>query len=165
MICLGICQPTPTPEMQREITRLGHSAVWYPDLPSLTLCLNEDAFLPRNHYVDAYKPLFWTSFGGPGGIFLQHLTKISVICRGGIRRIEFFYNTEIPSKFCVLGKLNPDEYAKKIDFVIDGPGGEIISVVEVSQHYDSSSGDWLAKEGALVSCKASYSQISHDTIL
>lgn len=158
MVSLAVCQrmtsSTQAPQVEDKLRNL---AMWYPDIPGSTLCLNDNSFLPRDHYVDGYKPLVWVSFGGPRGIYLQHLTRVSAMCWGVIHRIDFSYNKESPVEHQTFGRHKPRYFENVIDFSIDGPGGEVINAIEVYQHYDiSTSRDtWGAKEGALVSCKVS----------
>lgn len=140
---------------------LRKSGMWYPDVPEQKLCLNEASFPPREHYLSGYKPLFWTSFGGPGGIYLRNLTNLSVIWGGGgIRRIDFAFDIPVPSEHKTLGCQAPGEWTKAIDFAIDGAGGEFINAVEVFQHYPDEGYPWLVEEGTVVAFKVSYSQSS-----
>ncbi|TDZ14321.1 hypothetical protein Cob_v012750 [Colletotrichum orbiculare MAFF 240422] len=141
------------PPAEQE-NRLRNSGLWYPEIPASTLCLNEDSFLPRDHYMDGYKPLFWTSFGGPGGIYLRNLTELSVTWGGGgIRRIDFVHNTSVPREHGTFGCQPPEDWAKNIKFSIDGPGGEFIDTIDVFQHYPEEGYPWMLEEGILVALK------------
>ncbi|TDZ10344.1 hypothetical protein C8034_v012152 [Colletotrichum sidae] len=141
------------PPAEQE-NRLRNSGLWYPEIPASTLCLNEDSFLPRDHYTDGYKPLFWTSFGGPGGIYLRNLTELSVTWGGGgIRRIDFVHNTSVPREHGTFGCQPPEDWAKNIKFSIDGPGGEFIDTIDVFQHYPEEGYPWMLEEGILVALK------------
>ena len=60
--------------------RLRRSAIWYPDISPLVLGLNEDFFIPLQSYTWGYRPLLWVCFGGPGGIYLPNLTKVTASC-------------------------------------------------------------------------------------
>lgn len=118
------------------------------------LILNENSFGPRVNCIGQFRPVFWTHFGGPGGIYLHSLMKISVVWDGGIRRIDFHHNQSVPLECQRLGRHTPSAYAHTIDFLIDGPGGEVIETVEICQFYDRTSKlELLAKEGVLAFCR------------
>ncbi|KAH8647717.1 hypothetical protein BX600DRAFT_475765 [Xylariales sp. PMI_506] len=135
---------------------LRTSGLWYPSIPPPDLQLNEHLFVPSDYFLDGYKPLLWTHFGGPGGIYLKYLIRISVVWGGDIRRIEFVYSEGSPIESQVLGRYKPHEYAKTADFAIDGPGGELIDIIEVNRFYpENVSSGWLAKHGAFRSFKVS----------
>ncbi|CAI0646924.1 unnamed protein product [Colletotrichum noveboracense] len=149
------CQSSSPNRTAQDGNRLRNSGMWYPDVPEQTLCLNEASFPPKEHYLSGYKPLFWTSFGGPGGIYLRNLTRLSVIWGGGgIRRIDFAYDIPVPSEHRTFGCQAPGEWTKAIDFAIDGAGGEFINAVEVFQHYPDEGYPWLVEEGTVVAFKA-----------
>ncbi|KAI1820610.1 hypothetical protein F4861DRAFT_522296 [Xylaria intraflava] len=123
---------TPARRILRKVA-LQSLALWYPDLPSLTLSLNENDYVPRDHFLDNYKPLFWTHFGGPGGKYLKHLLKVSVTLGDGLSlvRIDFTYNIDVPVEYRSLGRYPPSVHSRVMDFAIDGPGGEVINAIEV----------------------------------
>ncbi|KAI1879457.1 hypothetical protein JX265_002411 [Neoarthrinium moseri] len=118
---------------------LRDSGIWYPDLPSSQLCLNEDFYIQREYHVSGFRPLIWTLFGGPGGIYLPNLTGIAVHMGGSIPGIDFRYapGCRIPWEFS-----------------IDGPGGERISGVEVYLTFiDRENSYEIYDQGALESFK------------
>ncbi|KAL2152231.1 hypothetical protein VTH82DRAFT_5415 [Thermothelomyces myriococcoides] len=59
-----------------EENSLRHSALWYPHVPPPTVDLNEASFQEPGTYVSEFKPMFWTRFGGPGGMYLRNLFKM-----------------------------------------------------------------------------------------
>ncbi|KAI0913366.1 hypothetical protein F4823DRAFT_65340 [Ustulina deusta] len=136
-----------------EKDTLRSLGLWYPNIPGPTLSLNESSFWPRSNHLHGYQPLVWTTFGGPGGKYLNHLIRISVTLGGGLRGIDFTYNTDVPVEYRSLGHCPPKEDAKVVDFAIDGPGGEIINAVELDY---SKLESWGRKiNWSLSSCKAS----------
>lgn len=148
--------PHMEPSVGEDILR--GRGLWYPDIPHPSLCLNSDSFLPLKFYTDGYKPLVWTSFGGSGGIYLQHLTQVSVVCDSSMRRIEFSYGQDALISHCTLGRHIPSTYAKVINFPVDGPGGETINkvvVYPVDYRDQDSESNWIADEWALVSFEVS----------
>lgn len=136
--------------------RLRNAGIWYPEIPGPDLCLHEQSFPPLDLYLDGYKPpLFWCHFGGPGGMYLSHLTRISATWSCGIRRMEFCFNTEVPAEFRSLGRLEAEASQKDFDFIIDGPGGERIESIEICHEYHDPERPrgWLVTEGALRWCQ------------
>lgn len=113
--------------------------MWYPSLPSPSFNLNEEQFLPRDFYTAGYKPLFWCNFGGPGGKYLPHLTRLSATINNlhmrGMLHINFFYDEEVPPEHRSFGRLSRTTQCTDTDFTIDGPGGERIVCIEFSHYY------------------------------
>src|SRR5882672_6741692 len=102
---------------------LRDTALWYPEIPGHSLYLNDYSSTRADSSAIEYQPLCWTLFGGPGGIYLQSLTGVSISCLGTLRYIEFSYNTdEIPTQYHKLGRRKSTEYAHVMHFPIDGPG-------------------------------------------
>ncbi|TQN67166.1 hypothetical protein CSHISOI_07829, partial [Colletotrichum shisoi] len=157
MVSLAVCRRLSSPKQaDHEENRLRNSGLWYPDIPGRALCLNEDSFAPRDHYSNGYKPLFWTSFGGPGGVYLRNLTSLTAIWGGGgLRRIDFAYDMPVPSEHQTFGCQESGEGTKTINFAIDGPGGELIDKIEVFQQYPDAGYPWLVEEGTLVAFRVS----------
>ncbi|KAK4243852.1 hypothetical protein C7999DRAFT_17857 [Corynascus novoguineensis] len=132
--------------------KLRCSAIWYPDVPPLSLDLNEDFFLPLQNYTWGFRPLFWSCFGGPGGIHLAHLTKISAGLWSGLIRLDFSFDREVPAECQSFGRHEDSEYGEGVEFPIDGPGGELIDAVEIWQRYpleDDDADEWFLQEGEL----------------
>lgn len=98
-------------------------------------------------------------FGGPKGCYLRYLTGLSVTSLGTLRGIEFHFNTEdIPAASRRLGRCKSSEYAKIMQFDIDGPGGEFINAIEIYlRNFAGENVLWFYKEGQLESFKASSS--------
>jgi hypothetical protein len=165
LVSLAVCGQTLLAKQQQA--RLGDSALWYPELPGPRLNMHDKLFLPIDRYIAGYNPLFWTHFGGKGGMFLQHLVRIRTSrLDGTICQLQFFFDKEVPPTCCTLGLLS-DGYARQDDdFYIDGPGGERIETVEVGYscpYYWDKNGSKTAKEAVLVSCKVCL-MISNSTL-
>ena len=161
MVSIAVAPQLHTPGAHGH-DRLRRSAIWYPDLPPASLNLNEDSFLQLQSYTWGYRPLFWTCFGGPGGIYLRHLTKMAV-CWSGLRRIDFSFNTEVPAECRSFGRLEDSKYTHLIEFSIDGPRGEMIERVEIFQQYPEGGINalgWFLAEGALGSLKVCFHGVS-----
>lgn len=109
-------------------TTLRNSALWYPDIPGPALNINEGSCLPPRNCETSFWPLFWHSFGGPGGRDLRHLTRISFFYYGTLRRMDFFYEDGRQGTF---GRHNRNDRTEATEFLIDGPGGELIGAIEV----------------------------------
>jgi len=146
---------------------LRDTALWYPNIPESNLHLNESSFIGENPLTAQYRPLFWVHFGGPGGIYLQHLIGISALDLGLLCSIEFHYNKEKVSTVSRrLGRRKETEYSRVIRFSIDGPGGERIETVEVgfkSLHPEQQSSSY--SYGKWMSFKVLYCSLCKDNIL
>lgn len=154
--------PTAAPEPEPQATDLRSGALWYPDVPAPALCLNQDALFPSPDYLVShlqYKPLIWCHFGGPGGKYLPHLTRVLVTSGAGTRRIDFFFGgggEDVPAECRSLGRLGglqaSDSRREAVEFPVDGPGGERIEAVEIG-HWFSKDGDgarWVMEHGIMV---------------
>jgi hypothetical protein len=130
MVALTAWPQSPLPHGPLEHgTSLRDSAMWYPDIPDAKLCLNEDSFHKPDRYTTAYEPLFWCHFGGPGGMYLPHLTRISSFFSAGILQLRFGFDIDLPAEHQFFGHKG---YPWKIvDFSIDGPGGERVDNIVV----------------------------------
>ncbi|KAI0423605.1 F-box domain-containing protein [Xylaria sp. FL1042] len=157
MVSLAVaeCIPLTVETAAKAGKSLRDSAFWYPRIPGTDLYMNDDYFTARDTSITRYRPLCWTMFGGPGGIYLRYLTGISVSCWGSPCGIEFHYNTEdVPVECRKLGRYKSSEYVEVMHFPIDGPGGEIISAIEVYLRYPVSERVfWFYKQGVLISFK------------
>lgn len=77
-------------------TDLRTSALWYPTIPSPFQNLHDDYFPARHVSPAEYRPLVHVLFGGPGGILLDHLVRISVtVSKSAIVGINFFYDVPV----------------------------------------------------------------------
>ncbi|KAK3305101.1 uncharacterized protein B0T15DRAFT_188618 [Chaetomium strumarium] len=154
MVSLAAQLPTPHMSTGRS---LRSSAIWYPEVPHASLDLNEGFLVEPQEYTSGYRPLFWSCFGGPGGIYLSNLVKITII--GVIDRIEFSFDIqEVPAECRSFGRMGDweddeiDDNDGVVEFPIDGPGGEVLDRVELLQELfpeESGAADWLCKEGQL----------------
>ncbi|KAI3534381.1 F-box domain-containing protein [Colletotrichum filicis] len=143
--------------LAQDDNRLRNMGMWYPEVPGPDLCLNETSFAPREHYLDGFKPLFWTSFGGPGGAHLRTLNNIRVVLgRAGIYRMDFTYN--VPELDRTFGCQMPGDLTKEIIFEIDGAGGELINAVEILQENvdPEDAYTWMVEEGFIAAFKHSH---------
>ncbi|KAI0096989.1 hypothetical protein GGR51DRAFT_566780 [Nemania sp. FL0031] len=112
---------------------LRTSGLWYPDIPNQNLSLNERSPWKWRYSDKHYTPLFWTHFGGPGGKYLRHLTRLDLIesQHGGLQRIEFKYDIDdVPAECQLFGRLKSRGETLN-SFSINGPDGEIITAIEV----------------------------------
>ncbi|MCJ1253647.1 hypothetical protein MMC24_001459 [Lignoscripta atroalba] len=159
MVSLGVAEKLSSHiEMSMGQSKsLRDAALWYPKIPEPGLRLNDDCFTGEDPSTSGYRPLCWTLFGGPGGIYLRSLTEISVTCLGNLCGIEFHYNTdEVPAEWRKLSRRKSTEFSRVMRFPIDGPGGEIIDTVEVNLDYAYGEHTYsFYKHGALNSFKAS----------
>lgn len=141
VVRLSVAEPVPIEyrpmgEPDQPRGSLRDSAFWYPQPLGPHVCLNEDSFPQRKNHIENYRPLFWTLFGGPGGIYLRHLIGIAAHQSGIISGIDFKYDIEdVPTEYRTLGRHECDPSApgckEPMEFCIDGPGGELIDGVEV----------------------------------
>ncbi|KAH6856879.1 hypothetical protein B0I37DRAFT_389954 [Chaetomium sp. MPI-CAGE-AT-0009] len=140
MVSLAICVDSPPDGGPEHETNLRNSALWHPDVPGPALQLNEESFFPlRARFVSelSYKPLFWCHFGGPGGKYLPHLTRVSATSGDGTRRIRFFFDLKVPTEHRALGRLADLRVreGQNVEFPVDGPGGERIVAVEMGHQF------------------------------
>lgn len=123
-------------------------AHWFPDIPDPTLDLNESIFPQADLHLETYSPLFWTSFGGPRGIHLSHLTAIIVTIAGGsVLEIDFEYDYH-PKDSPKVDKLGRHGYTQQqyceletLRFPINGIQGERIDRVLVDLVYSIGEND------------------------
>ncbi|KAK0701375.1 hypothetical protein B0T21DRAFT_379058 [Apiosordaria backusii] len=111
--------------------QLKNSALWYPYPPPDRAKLNGELYHPLQSHLLGFNPMFWTRFGGPGGIYLKHLTKISCYYK---QVLVFEYNRDDIPKQCRMFGRRPklqSPYATSVHFDIDGPGGERIVGVNI----------------------------------
>lgn len=139
---------------------LRDAGVWFPQIPGRNLCLNEKEFPQRDSHMIGYRPLIWTLFGGPGGIYLQHLVAISVHLDTQIPGIEFHYDDPtIPEENSTLGRHKCEKFygcGDPTEFKIDGATGERINAVQVRlMAYEGENDYDIYDQGALDSFKVS----------
>lgn len=163
MVGLAIARqpPTPTPTGHgiHDHGALRRAAIWYPDVPPPHLNLNEEFLAAPQAYTSEYKPLFWSCFGGPGGIYLANLIEVCITEVVGCMSFHYFKRPEVPAECRSFGRVDaeedlPENDVKAVDFWLDGPGGEIIVRVKVWQAFlRRDQGTWLGKEGRLTRIK------------
>lgn len=163
MVSLAIARqpPTPTPTGHgiHDHGALRRAAIWYPDVPPPHLNLNEEFLAAPQAYTSEYKPLFWSCFGGPGGIYLANLIEVCITEVVGCMSFHYFKRPEVPAECRSFGRVDaeedlPENDVKAVDFWLDGPGGEIIVRVKVWQAFlRRDQGTWLGKEGRLTRIK------------
>lgn len=120
---------------------LRSKALWYPRIPPANLCLNlrwqDFAYGDCGH--GDYFPLLWQKFGGEKGRDLRRLTSIEAsVEEDCLQQITFHYGQESdeasgePSsvKFGCPQPIFLD-FGKTVRFLIDGPGGEMISGIDL----------------------------------
>ena len=150
-----------------QVLSLREVALWYPKVPEPDLCLNEESFTGENPLSTGYRPLFWTHFGGPGGTYLDHVTGMSVKYLGGLYSLEFHYDTTSrPAGTDRLGRFKEDGYSRSLEFSIDGPGGELIELVEFSlQRWDANKPYGFLNHGILEFIKVRNSSFLETTVI
>lgn len=134
------------------------AALWYPRVTPLELYLNETSFTGQNPLHTGYRPLFRIHFGGPGGIYLKHVSEVSVQGSKKILSLEFHYD-EFHSigRLSKLGRYYNIEVPKGPTFPIEGLNGERLVSVEVRiQRYTNPNAYDFRKYGALKSVKVGF---------
>lgn len=63
---------------EKDARTFRRCAIWHPEVPGPNLHLNESSVWQPEQYTKDCNPLIWTSFGGPGGVRLPHLTGLHV---------------------------------------------------------------------------------------
>ncbi|KAI9863546.1 MAG: hypothetical protein M1813_003569 [Trichoglossum hirsutum] len=112
---------------------LREAALWYSMVLKLELCLNDASFTGENPSDTRYQPLFWTHFGSPGSSYLKHMTGVSIYCPRRLYSIEFHYDTtHDPARAYKLGRRKAADASEILEFPIDGAGGELIEILEVT---------------------------------
>jgi len=116
---------------------------WFPDVPDESVFLNEASFSEPFRSFYPYQPLNTMAYGGVRGIHLSKLVEIAVwiVDYKHVYGIEFMYNTDVDGqKIHTLGRRGqfPNKAPRscprcnqRINFPIDGPGGEIINGVDI----------------------------------
>lgn len=147
-------------------TDMRNNRLWYRSIPDPRLYLRDIEFwseAPGPKY--GFAAYHWTLFGGDGGIFLPHLTGMSVFHIGKkLCHLEFTYDRDdIPFECRKLGecRLSYDDHTHATHFPIDGPEGEWIedASVQLKKHYKTSplgrhSLDWVKLESFEVSSRS-----------
>ena len=127
----------PTGIESRDDDDLRRLAIWYPDVPSRRLNLNERFIVAPDAYTWGHAPLFWSCFGGCGGVYLAALEKITI--RGASGCIYFsFANPEVPDECRSFGRIaeyaDRDDKTEAIELLVDGPGGESLTKLNFARN-------------------------------
>ena len=131
---LAVCRSQPGKSHSVPPNRLSlwQSAIWYPDIPSDGLLLNEDSFTGNDPLVTNYQPLSWMHIGGETGKSLGDVGGILVHYSYGLHGLKFVYDeASRGNDFIELGRCRDREVPI---FPIDGAGGERINSVSVGIH-------------------------------
>ncbi|KAK3178681.1 hypothetical protein OEA41_000818 [Lepraria neglecta] len=158
LVTLAVAEPTrPLDQISEpQEPSLQHAALWYPTIPDTDLCLNEASFIGEALSAPGYRPLSWILFGGPKGIYLQHLTQVTVSRLGDLDSIYFHYDTDGIVGQKKLGRRRVTEFSEFMRFPIDGKGGEIITTLATSVERIDREGVYsFYKHGKLSSFKVS----------
>lgn len=157
---------------------LRTSALWYPTLPTPSQSLHNDSFPARHVSPTEYRPLVHVMFGGPGGILLDHLVRISVtVSKSAIVGINFFYDIPITASTSTTGartSVSRDNdgsnghyhyslqacpsttsgESDKILFAINGPAGErLTSIQGEGDFFLGAAGEGTFKYGVITALK------------
>ncbi|KAK2880156.1 hypothetical protein FQN49_000503 [Arthroderma sp. PD_2] len=155
MVSLGISRNESIPidgeTSRQEHLGLRESAQWVPEVPDDRLCLNESSFENFTDGSQIYLPLTTAIYGGLGGVHLKKLIRITVWVFDylNIYGIDFVYNVKVEGRLVhTLGRAGPfldtarrgyEPYDSstdlKVDFQIDGPGGEVIDKIDIQRNY------------------------------
>lgn len=114
---------------------LRQAALWFPGFPPLSLDLNLHSFPQGLSYTNGFRPLIWTHFGGPKGIYLRNLVAIRFHVNHELYGIDFRYNDDyVPESCRSIGrhKCPGRSCYGNYEFDIDGPGGELVASIEIS---------------------------------
>lgn len=113
---------------------LWNAGLWFPASPPTFLHFNQHSFPQGLHYAERFRPLIWTHFGGPNGIYLRNLVALRFHFSEELYGIDFKYNNPyVPNSCHSLGRYQCSGstcYAHH-DFDIDGPGGELVASIDV----------------------------------
>jgi len=152
-----IAQKAENASMDRE-DGFRRSAIWYPDIPPPTVSLNEEFYVSRQFCTWGY-PLFWCCFGGPGGIYLPHLTQVIVTCwRTNWVVMDFSFDIEVPAECQRFGRSKDPQETQRVRFSVNGAGGEVIDKIEIWQHFPNDNrmaSAWFNLGGSLIMVKLS----------
>ncbi|KAL4932136.1 F-box protein [Aspergillus undulatus] len=117
---------------QKQRDMILNNLLWFPEIPDSNAELNEcSIFGDIDSSVEGFRPVICSLFGGPDGLDLQYLIRVSVIISYG-RLVNIGFNYKLDETRCPQRMLS--QYQSGLDYVsinIDGPGGEFIEKVEV----------------------------------
>jgi hypothetical protein len=158
-VYLALVTTAPSPQQNEAVpaSSLRHYALWYPTVPPPHLSLNEGSYAGTIPAASEYSPFFWSQFGGSDGECLRHLTCISIMGLGQLCSVEFEYDTDdLTVNDRKLGRRRSTDYSQVTKFPIDGPGGEVVTSIEVSlRRVTSEHAFFFCRNGVLESLKVS----------
>ena len=130
---------------------LRSAALWYSAVPNMELCLNEEPFNALPTSASEYRPLSWTLFGGLGGMYLRHLTKMAIARCSNLEAIFFDYDTGTIPRDQKVSWPKPNMGPGSTEVPINGPGGEIITTIAIAgKERDSSTVHSCYKDHTIV---------------
>lgn len=167
-------------------SHLRTSALWYPTLPTPSQNLHDSSFTARHVSPNEYRPLVHVMFGGPGGVLLDHLVRISVtVSKSAIVGINFFYDIPISTSTSTTSARTSiprdqdgsnDHYSyslqacpsttsgesDKILFAINGPAGErLTSIQGEGDFFLGAAGEGTFKYGVITALKVRHVMSCH----
>ncbi|VUC37109.1 unnamed protein product [Clonostachys rosea] len=120
---------------QQTQGNLASAALWYPEVPPASATLQNLELADNRYFTNSkyYAPLVWAHFGGQRGESLRNLVSITFTVNKGIMKMTFGYNS-LPDLTLGRHVLPLHEYWElpPAKFIINGPGGEFITGVDVS---------------------------------
>lgn len=158
LVTLSVAEATSLENMpEAQKPSLRDAALWYPSVPNVDLCLNEASFTGEPPSASRYRPLAWILFGGPEGVWLRHLTQVSVRCDAHLYDIEFHYDTDwLTGAEVKLGRRHLISNPEPLRFHVDGRGGEIITALATTSERVNREGVWsFYRHGKLSSIEVS----------
>lgn len=135
--------PAVVPEDKELPLPLRTHAIWYPNIPTQNLHLHDDSYAGKAVSSAEYLPVVHTVFGGPSGFHLKYLTRITAVCsHSTIVGLEFSYDSKgSPIRHQQLYCSTNSKDLNRINFHINGPGGELIAQVQVGYAYHRNKND------------------------
>ncbi|KAL4908327.1 hypothetical protein BDW74DRAFT_147255, partial [Aspergillus multicolor] len=117
---------------EKQHESLMDNLLWFPELPDLTAHLNaSSAFGSLESSSRGFRPVISTSFGGPGGVDLHSLLRVSATFNWDcLVNIGFNYKSDVtrrPQRMLSQNQSNVGIQSMEIN----GPEGEFIEKIEV----------------------------------
>lgn len=115
---------------------LRNQAFWHPDIPDTSLFIREQGLPSVTYFTKKYRPIRWVHFGGPGGEYLRHITKMDVAVQSLPFRFSFEFHyggLSVPREHARLSMRpsNVPEPTELEEFLIDGSHGEVVKDIAV----------------------------------
>jgi hypothetical protein len=131
LVQLGICAE---PEKYEHAIDLRSRGLWYPNVPSEHLALNQSAFTSSPQGFSSYQPMYWVHFG-KNGVGTSLLSKVTL--RGGDHVTEI-----LPEQISIAwiddrsiehtSNLGHSRGEFEEEMAIDGSAGEVIQKLEIT---------------------------------